>query len=101
VDPPHSLGAGLGARDVQHRVRGVEADGLEPAGGEHQREGAGPAAGVHHAAGAELFRDPHVDVEIAPIRIERVVDRRQTWVVEDVVALQRAYIPIAWYPEST
>src|SRR5690606_31428806 len=52
---------------------------------EHAREGPGPTADVEHRPGIDLARDGCIDVEVATVRVERVVDRRQPRLVEDPI----------------
>jgi hypothetical protein len=84
--PPHALGAWLAAGDVDGCAGRVDADDLDAAVGEHQRERTGAAADVEHRARAELVdRDGRIDLEVAAIGVERVVDRREPRMREDRV----------------
>jgi len=89
VDPAHALGAGLGAGNGQRSGRGIDARHLEAATGEKQREGPCAAADVHHAVSVELVRDVDVGLEIGPVRVERVIDRREPRVLEDRIGHER------------
>ena len=61
-----------------------------PSLGEQERERAGPAADVQYTTGAELVGDRSVDLEVAAVGIERVVQRGQPRVLEDGVGHARA-----------
>lgn len=86
VDPVHLLGAGLGSRDTERAGRRVNADDLDAAVSEKQRERAHPAANVQHPAGAQLVNDGGVHVVIAAVGVKSVVDRDQPRMLEDGVA---------------
>jgi hypothetical protein len=86
VNPAHAFGSRLRTRDVERCLRGIDTGHLQAAFGQQQREGAGPAADIEYAAGADLVSDVDVHIEIASVRVERVVDRRQPRVLEDVVS---------------
>jgi hypothetical protein len=82
VDPPHPPGAGLPAGDIQRSTGRVHAGHCEAAVGQQQREHPGPAPDIQHCARAELVGDRRVGIEVAAVRIQRVVDRRQPRVLE-------------------
>jgi hypothetical protein len=82
VNPAHTLGSRLGTRHGQRRPRRIDADDVETAVGEEERERPRAASDVEDGASAELLGDGDVDVEIAAVRIERVVDRRQPRMLE-------------------
>ena len=57
-----------------------------PRSARSKRERPGATADVQDAPGAELVGDGEVHVEVAAVRIERVVHRRQPRVLEDRVS---------------
>ena len=83
MDPAHPLGAGFGTGNGQRCGRGVDAGHLEAATGEKQREGPCAAADVHHAVSVELVRDVDVGLQVGPVRVERVIGRREPRMLED------------------
>src|SRR5437879_2468589 len=85
ADPMHTLAARLGPRDPERATGRVKGGHFETAIRQQQRERAGPAPDVQHAARAELVRDRDIYIEVAAIGVERVVDRSQPWVLEYVV----------------
>jgi hypothetical protein len=56
---------------------------LNTASGEHASERAGAAPDVEYGADLELLGQRHVHIEIAAVRIERVVDPSEPRIVED------------------
>jgi hypothetical protein len=76
-------GAGLGARDGQRRRRGVHAGDVQATAGEQARECAGAAPHVQDAARPEFGSHRGVAVQVAAVRIERVVEPGQTGVIEE------------------
>ena len=86
VDPLHTIGARLGLRDIELAGRRIDTGHLETAVGEKQRERTGSAAEVQNPAGAQPLSDGRVDIEVAAVGVERVIDRDQSRVLEDVVS---------------
>ena len=85
VNPPDALGARLGACDGERWAGRIDRDHLQAACGQQQGEGSGSTTDVEHAPGSELVGDRDVHVEVAAIRIERIVNRCQTGMLEDRV----------------
>jgi hypothetical protein len=74
VDPVDAVGSGLGTRDVERRSRRIDGYNLESGRGEEQREAPCAAADVENTRRPELVHDAGVDVEVAPIGVERVLE---------------------------
>ena len=86
MNPAHTLGSRLRTRDRQRLAGRIDADHVEAAFGQEQRERPGATTDVQDAPGPELVGDGEVHIEIAAVRIERVVHRRQPRVLEDRVS---------------
>ena len=86
MDPAHALCSGLGARDIERRTRRIDTDHVQAPAGQKQRECARPTADIEDTASRELVGDGSVDIEVAAVGVQRVVDRRQPWMLEDVVS---------------
>jgi len=82
VNPADPVGERLAARDVQRGERRIEAGHRMAAPGKETGEHAGAAADVEHVAGAELRRHRRVDVEVAAVGVERVIQHRESRVFE-------------------
>jgi hypothetical protein len=67
--------ARLAPGHIERRLRRIDTDDLDPTIGEQQREHSRPAADVEDLTRPELLSDADVRVEVAPIGIERIVDR--------------------------
>lgn len=85
VHPPHRLSSRLASGDVQRRARRVHPHDLEAPLGDHQRERAGAAAHVQHAPRLQLGDDRGVRVQVAAVRVQRVVDSGEARMLEEVV----------------
>ena len=81
--PRHPVGVRLGPSDIQRGASGVDGCDVHASPDQHAREGAGAAADVEHRPDTQLCCQGDVDVEVATVGIERVVDRGQARVVED------------------
>jgi tetratricopeptide (TPR) repeat protein len=95
VDPAHTLRPGLGPRHIERSAGRIEADHLQAALGEKQRERPRPTANVQDTGRAELICDVDIHVKVAAVRIECVVDRDQPRVLEDVIRHAADPSPIA------
>ncbi|GAA1242386.1 hypothetical protein GCM10009646_32630 [Streptomyces aureus] len=85
ADPAHPLATGLAPGHIDGGPRGVDPHDLDPPIGQEQREHSRPAADVQHPTRSELLRHPHVRVEIAAVRIERVVRRSEPWMLKFLI----------------
>jgi hypothetical protein len=73
--PGDQLRSPLAAGDVERGDRRIDARTTSPAApGQQTGERARTAADVDDRGGPELVRDREVDVEVAPVRVEGVVD---------------------------
>ena len=73
MDPRHELGVWLAPGNVQRGSSRVDARDGESQFGEPDSERTGPAADVDYAMSADLVRDRHIGLEVAPIIVEDVV----------------------------
>jgi hypothetical protein len=85
VQPAHPLGTGLGAGHVEAGAGRIDRGHLDAPPGERAGERARATADVEHGAGPELLGQLDVDVEVAAVRVERVVDLCEPWILEDGV----------------
>ena len=79
------VSAGLGAGDVERRLRGVHPEDLDPGRSEHASKRPGTAPHVEHRSRAQLVDQSHVVVEIGPVRVEHVVQNGEARVGEGAV----------------
>jgi len=86
IDPLHPLAARLGPSDIERSTGRLDTRHLDPPIGQHQREHARPGSDIQHPPRPELLGDRHIHIEVAAIRIKRVVDRGQPRVLKDVVS---------------
>ncbi len=82
ADPSHTLTVRLGSRDIERGAGGVEAGYLVAAIGQQKGESAGSATDIQYAMSPELLRDSDVHIEVAPVGVERVIDRGQPRILE-------------------
>ena len=85
LDPADLLGARLGASHVQGRDRRVDPHDLETARRQYQREYAGAASDVEHAAAVQLVDQRDVVTQVGTVGVQRVVETRESRIVEDQV----------------
>lgn len=83
--PDDPVGAGLRSSDGERSLRRINTGHCEPAYRESAGERAGATTDVEHGASTELVDDGLVVVQVAPVAIDVVVDRRQSRVSEDRV----------------
>jgi hypothetical protein len=74
VDPTHAIGPRLSPRDIEHCARRIDSGDIASGAGEHDGERAGAATEVEDAGRAQLRDDRQVEVEVAAVRVEQVVD---------------------------
>jgi hypothetical protein len=79
VQPPHPPRARLRARHVQRCERGLNPGHLDPARGQQAGEAPRPAPDVQHRLRPQLRRDRRVRLQVGPVAVDDVVDRRQPW----------------------
>jgi hypothetical protein len=82
ADPSHTITVRLGLRDIERRAGGVEAGYLKAAIGQQKGESACSATDIQYAMSTELLRDSDVYIEVAPVGVERVIDRGQPRMLE-------------------
>ena len=83
VNPAHAIRPGLGSGDLERSVCGVQADDLDATLGQKQRERAGAAPKIHYVMRTQLMSDVGIHVQINAVRIQCVVDRRQSRMLKD------------------
>jgi hypothetical protein len=89
LDPSHPPGTGLGPSQVERRGCRIHPNDLDATACEQAGECSRPAPDVQDGAGTELSGDRGVDVEVAPVRIQGIVDRRQPWLLEQRISHNR------------
>jgi len=82
VPHPTSRRVGLGLRHRERRRGGVQADDVVAAAGQQQRERAGPAPDVEDPPSVELLDQAEIEVQVAAVGVEGVVDGGQPRVSE-------------------
>lgn len=82
MNPMHPVSAGLRAGHSQGATCRVQTDDLVAPSGQHEREGARAAAHVEHTLHAEALNETRVDIQVAAIGIQRVINGRQAWTLE-------------------
>ena len=85
VQPPDRGRTALGTSDVEAGACRVDSRDVDAPPCQQARERSGAAADVEHRPSAELVDELDVDVQIAAIRVERVIDPRQPGVLEEGV----------------
>jgi hypothetical protein len=82
VQPRDPAGTGLAARDLKRGRRRIDAGDRQAPLRQQAGQRAGPAADVHHGPGTELGGHGYVDIEIAAIGVQRVVELGEPWLAE-------------------
>ena len=85
VQPADRGRTGLGASDVEAGACRVDSRDVDTPPCQQARERSGAAADVEHRASTELVDEVDVDVQIAAIRVERVIYPRQPGILEEGV----------------
>jgi hypothetical protein len=75
ADTSNTLTVRLGSRDIERCAGGVEAGYLKAAIGQQKGESACSATDIQYPMSTELLRDSDVYIEVAPVGVERVIDR--------------------------
>jgi hypothetical protein len=77
VHPADAAAAGFAPGDVEGGGGRVGGDDLQAAPGQQAGERAGAAADIQDGPGPELAGHRGIGIEIAAVRVERIVDLRQ------------------------